>query len=77
MHFENSDLFVSFKHISALTPKKLEQLMLQIQLDAGQGISFSPPTYNLKTNKYETWYLYDHSKDIRPVDKLKNNKGVK
>ena len=77
MHFENSDLFISFKHISALTPNKLEQMMLQIQLDAGKGINFTAPVYNQKTNKYETWYLHDFSVDIRPQDKLKHNKGVK
>lgn len=66
--FQNSQLFISFKHIQAKTPKQLENQMLQIQVNAGKGIDFTPPTFN--GGNWHTWYLHDHSEDIRPQDRL-------
>lgn len=72
--FQTSQLFISYKHIQAKTPKQLEREMLKIQVAEKKPIEFTPPTFS--NNKWNTWYLYDYSNDVRPQDKIKlNNTG--
>jgi hypothetical protein len=74
--FQNSKLFISYKHIQAKTPEKLEQEMLQTQVASREAVTFSAPTYN--NGNWHTWFLYDFSQDVRPQDKIKlNNTGGK
>lgn len=66
--YQNSQLFISYKHIQAKTPSQLEQMMLQIQVNANMPVTFSPPSFS--EGNWHSWYLYDWSNDIRPQDKL-------
>lgn len=77
MNYEPSNQYISYKYVEADSPKKLEMLMLQIQVTAKKPVNFTPPIYNNKINKYETWYQYDFSKDIKPKEKLELNNKVK
>ena len=76
MDFQPAQLFISYKFLNAPNAKSLEQLMLKIQVESKKPINFSTPVYNAISGTYETWYLYDFSKDLRPLDKLKINNGV-
>jgi hypothetical protein len=69
MNFQNSNLFISYKNITAKTPQQLEKTMLQIQIAAKKPVVFTPPTY--VKGSWSTWYLHDYSKDISAQDKLK------
>jgi hypothetical protein len=62
--YQSPELFISYKHIQAKTPEKLEQ----IQVNSQMPIDFKAPSYS--EGQWHTWFLYDHSKDIRPQDKL-------
>ena len=70
MDFQNSNLFISYKYLSAKNPNQLEKQMLQIQVDNKKPVTFSAPIYNPNSKIYECWYLHDFSKDIRPKEKL-------
>lgn len=72
MDFQTPKLFISYKHLEAKTVQQLEQKMLQIQVSSGKSIEFSAPQH--ANNKWNTWYLYDFAKDIKPQDKLKMGK---
>ena len=73
--FTPGNRFISYKYLSASNPEQLEVKMLQIQID-NENTSFTPPTFNTKSNKYEVWYLYDFSKDIKPKQKVEMNNKV-
>lgn len=76
MHFEPGNQYISYKHVEANDPKQLEIKMLQIQITTGKPVNFTPPMYNAKTNMYESWFLHDFSKDIKPKKKLNMNNKV-
>ena len=79
MNFESPDLFISFKHIEADSPEKLEELMLILQVKSKKPINFSTPSFN--NDKWHTWFSHNFAKDIKAKHKLQyeydNPKGKK
>lgn len=65
-------LYRSFKHIEAKSPKELEKMMLMIQLKSGMPIKFTPPTYS--EGKWHTWFNHNFEKEMDFKDKLKMSK---
>lgn len=69
-------LFVSWKVMKAKTAEELSKKMLQLQVTMRKPAKFSVPQF--VKGQYETWYLYDYSKDIKGLEQFDlefNNKG--
>ena len=63
--------FISYKHLAASNPQDLEKKMLAVAFKSDIPVNFTAPSY--AQGKWNVWYLYDFSKDLRPKDKLKLN----
>lgn len=74
MDYQEPKLFISYRHLDADTPKKLEELMLTVQVRSKRPVDFTPPTFNNK--KWHTWFMFDFAQDMKSSEKLKVQNGT-
>lgn len=68
MDYQESNLYISYKYVSAPNHKKLEAMMLQIQINNKKAIRFTPPQH--VEGKWVTWYLHDYKADLLPINRV-------